>query len=126
MISRSFLPAFGSLAETAASIPGALTIRVRTSKTNRDGEATDIRLVKNGAAAALTALRPDNASPGSNLGPHTLDELAAFLLALEEDDQEEGRGRLVKSATTGTTTSPDPGPIPPPVVAIAFPAPMIT
>ena len=26
------------------------------------GEATDIRLVKNGAAAALTALRPDNAS----------------------------------------------------------------
>ena len=48
--------------EPAASIPGALTVRVRTSKTNRDGEATDIRLVKNGAAAALTALRPDNAS----------------------------------------------------------------
>ena len=41
----------------------------------------------------------------ANLGPHTLDELAAVLLALEEDDddQEEGRGRLVKSATTGTT-----------------------
>ena len=51
--------------EPAASIPGALTIRVRTSKTNRDGEATDIRLVKNGAAAALTALRPDNASPSA-------------------------------------------------------------
>ena len=49
--------------EPASSIPGALTIRVRTSKTNRDGEATDIRLVKNGAAAALTAMRPDNASP---------------------------------------------------------------
>ena len=32
--------------EPAASIPGALTIRVRTSKTNRDGEATDIRLGK--------------------------------------------------------------------------------
>ena len=42
--------------EPAASIPGALTIRVRTSKTNRDGEATDMRLAKNGAAAALTAL----------------------------------------------------------------------
>ena len=38
--------------EPAASIPGALTIRVRTSKTNRDGEATDVRLAKNGAAAA--------------------------------------------------------------------------
>ena len=37
-------------------------IRVRTSKTNRDGEATDVRLAKNGAAAALTALRPANAS----------------------------------------------------------------
>ena len=47
----------------AASIPGALTIRVRTSKTNRDGEATDVRLAKNGAAAALTALRPANAAP---------------------------------------------------------------
>ena len=51
--------------EPAASIPGALTIRVRTSKTNRDGEATDIRLVKNGAAAALLALRSDSASPNS-------------------------------------------------------------
>ena len=49
--------------EPAASIPGALTIRVRTSKTNRDGEATDVRLAKNGAAAALTALRPTNAAP---------------------------------------------------------------
>ena len=49
--------------EPAASIPGALTIRVRTSKTNRDGEATDVRLAKNGAAAALTALRPANAAP---------------------------------------------------------------
>ena len=49
--------------EPAASMPGALTIRVRTSKTNRDGETTDIRLVKNGAGEALTALRPENASP---------------------------------------------------------------
>ena len=49
--------------EPAASIPGALTIRVRTSKTNRDGEGTDVRLAKNGAAAALTALRPANAAP---------------------------------------------------------------
>ena len=37
------------------------------------------------------------AETAANLGPHTLDELTAFLLALEEDDQEEGRGRLVKS-----------------------------
>ena len=51
--------------EPAASMPGALTIRVRTSKTNRDGEATDIRLVKNGAGEALAALRPDNASPSA-------------------------------------------------------------
>ena len=51
--------------EPAASIPGALTIRVRTSKTNRAGEETDIRLVKNGPAAALTALRPNDASPGA-------------------------------------------------------------
>ena len=31
--------------------------------TNRDGEATDGRLAKNGAAAALIALRPANAAP---------------------------------------------------------------
>ena len=46
-----------------ASIPGAVTITVRQSKTNRDGSETDIRLVKNGAAAALSAIRPDGVEP---------------------------------------------------------------
>ena len=60
---RRITPAPVGDVEPATSIPGALTIRVRTSKTNRDGEATDVRLAKNGAAAALTALRPANAAP---------------------------------------------------------------
>ena len=49
--------------EPAAAIPGALTIRVRVSKTNRDGAKTDIRLVKNGAAEALAAIRPEDVEP---------------------------------------------------------------
>lgn len=42
---------------------GALLIRVRTSKTNRAGSETDIRLVKNGFADALRAVRPADAEP---------------------------------------------------------------
>ena len=49
--------------EPAADIPGALRIRVRRSKTDQIGEETDIRLVKNGAAEALAALRPVDAEP---------------------------------------------------------------
>ena len=49
--------------EPAADIAGALRIRVRRSKTDRAGEETDIRLVKNGAADALAAIRLVNADP---------------------------------------------------------------
>ncbi len=45
------------------SMPGALLIRVRTKKTDQTGEETDIRLVKGSAAAALLAIRPENAGP---------------------------------------------------------------
>ena len=55
--------------EPAADIAGALRIRVRRSKTDRAGEETDIRLVKNGAADALAAIRLVNAvrSPGQGV-----------------------------------------------------------
>jgi len=46
---------------------GTLQIRVRTSKTNRDGAETDIRLVKNGFAEALRALRPADAAPEASV-----------------------------------------------------------
>ena len=49
--------------EPAADIPGALRIRVRRSKTDQAGDETDIRLVKNGAADALAAIRPADADP---------------------------------------------------------------
>ena len=46
-----------------SDLPGAVRIRVRRSKTNQEGAETDIRLMKNGAAAALLALRPAPARP---------------------------------------------------------------
>ena len=49
--------------EPAADIPGALRIRVRRSKTDQAGDETDIRLVKNGAADALAAIRSADADP---------------------------------------------------------------
>lgn len=49
-----------------AATPGALRITVRASKTNQDG-APDVRLVKNGAARALLAIRPDDAEPGARV-----------------------------------------------------------
>ena len=49
--------------EPAADIPGALRIRVRRSKTDQAGNETDIRLVKNGAADALAAIRSADADP---------------------------------------------------------------
>ena len=45
-----------------AATPGALRITVRASKTNQEG-APDVRLVKNGAAKALLAIRPDDIDP---------------------------------------------------------------
>ena len=50
---------FPSTLTGAGRSPSACARRM----TNRDGEATDVRLAKNGAAAALTALRPANAAP---------------------------------------------------------------
>ena len=49
--------------EPAADIPGAMLIRVRSKKTDQNGEETDIRLVKNGAADALAAIQPKDAAP---------------------------------------------------------------
>ena len=45
-----------------AATPGTLRITVRASKTNQEG-APDVRLVKNGAARALLAIRPDDIDP---------------------------------------------------------------
>ena len=45
------------------NIPGALLIRVRTSKTNQTGEETDIRLIKNGCADAVKAIATPDIQP---------------------------------------------------------------
>ena len=50
--------------EPAPHTPDALLIHIRSSKTDQTGERTDIRLIKNGATAAVQALRPDD--PGSS------------------------------------------------------------
>ena len=52
--------------QSAAQTPGAVLVTVRTSKTNQDGSAADVRMVKNGAAAALLALAQD-ANPADAL-----------------------------------------------------------
>ena len=44
-------------------IPGALLIRVRTSKTNQTGDETDIRLIKNECANAVKAIAPPDIKP---------------------------------------------------------------
>ncbi len=44
-------------------IPGALLIRVRTSKTNQIGDETDIRLIKNGCADAVKAIALPDIKP---------------------------------------------------------------
>ena len=49
--------------EVAGEVPGAFRIRVRSSKTNQGGAETDVRLIKNGATAALAAIRPADAEP---------------------------------------------------------------
>lgn len=45
----------------AEHTPGALLVRVRRSKTNQTGDTPDVRMVKNGFAAALQSLRGDAA-----------------------------------------------------------------
>ena len=50
--------------EPAPHTPDALLIHIRSSKTDQTGERTDIRLIKNGATAAVQAIRPDD--PGAS------------------------------------------------------------
>ena len=50
-----------------ASTPEALRIRVRQSKTNQEGDKADVRLVKNGVAKALLAIKPDDAKPDASV-----------------------------------------------------------
>ena len=52
-----------------ASEGNAVTVRVRRSKGNSDGERADVRLVKNGAAEALRTLREDARTPDARLIP---------------------------------------------------------
>jgi len=59
--------------EPAANVPGALLVHVATSKTNRAGEETDVRLVKGAAAAALQSLR----TPDTTIDDHVLGGLGA-------------------------------------------------
>ena len=42
---------------------GPLLVHVRSSKTNQTGERKDIRVAKNGFAAAVEAMRPRNSDP---------------------------------------------------------------
>ena len=53
--------------------PGTMLITVRRSKTNQDGAASDIRLTKNGTAAALAAIRgADDAPVFGGLSPQSI------------------------------------------------------
>lgn len=45
--------------EPAAGLPGAARVTIRRSKANQDGAAGDVRIVKNGPAAALLELAAD-------------------------------------------------------------------
>ena len=51
----------------AATDGNGLLVTVRTSKTNQDGGAVDIRYLKNGAAAALRKLREHRSPDDSDL-----------------------------------------------------------
>ena len=53
----------------ATTIPGALLLKVRRSKTNQDGKRADVRLVKGDCAAAIRAIQPSAPNPqGKVLG----------------------------------------------------------
>ena len=43
----------------SAQVAGAVLVTVRTGKTNQDGDRADVRMVKNGAAAAIRSLRAE-------------------------------------------------------------------
>ena len=51
-----------------SGIEGAVLVRVRTSKTDPAGDRTDIRMAKNGTAAALDAIRPGAGDAGPVFG----------------------------------------------------------
>ena len=53
----------------AASVPGAVLVTVRRSKTNQDGSAADVRMVKNGPAAAIRTLVEQAPAPDTRLIP---------------------------------------------------------
>ena len=58
---------------TPGTEPGTMLITVRRSKTNQDGAASDIRLTKNGTAAALDAIRgADDALVFGGLSPQSI------------------------------------------------------
>ena len=58
---------------TPGTEPGTMLITVRRSKTNQDGADTDIRLTKNGTAAALDAIRgADDALVFGGLSPQSI------------------------------------------------------
>ena len=48
---------------TSATTEGAILVTVRRSKTDQEGTAADVRYLKDGAAAAVLALRPAAAEP---------------------------------------------------------------
>ena len=52
---------------TEATTPGAILVTVRRSKTDQEGAAADVRYLKNGAADAVLALRPEDADPGARV-----------------------------------------------------------
>ena len=53
----------------AASVPGAVLVAVRRSKTNQDGSAADVRMVKNGPAGAIRTLIEQAPAPDARLIP---------------------------------------------------------
>ena len=53
----------------AASVPGAVLVAVRRSKTNQDGSSADVRMVKNGPAAAIRTLVEQAPAPDARLIP---------------------------------------------------------
>ena len=69
----------------AASVPGAVLVTVRTSKTNQDGSSADVRMVKNGPAGALRELVERADGPGERLislsGPMVQRRLQAAAVA---------------------------------------------
>ena len=56
---------------TPATTEGGILVTVRRSKTDQEGTAADVRYLKNGAAAAVLALRPAAAGIKARLTAHS-------------------------------------------------------